>query len=313
MVTQLIGGAQQISNALVPKEGPVTLQALLDFTGGVTASAVDLTNQTLPGPNFKLSYVQGLYVDNSLGTVDLICIVGGTNQNIRFPAGTQTYAPIIARNPPTFVFAGKNNASPGITVPVFFLNVPLPALVMGQSALTGFSFSGSNLLVQDTTAENALGQLTALINSGGLNVNILSGGGSGGGFLGPLQWHTAALNAGSSSAILYTPAAGKKFYVNNMHVWLNPLSTGPTANFSWNIMDNNSGSIILGGDIFGLPSGAPTLTTAQGGIVLFNGDDLGWVSQTTNAPLYLQCNNFTNMFSAGGIVCTFSTLIGDHA
>lgn len=302
-----IGSAQKVSNAQLPQEGAVALRAQLDFTGGVAATAVDLTNLTLPGPSFKLSYVQGLYVDASGSTVDILCVCGGTAQTIRFPAGTQTYAPIIAINPPTFTFAGKNGASPGVIVPVYFLNVPMPGLVMGQSSLSGFSFNGNNLLVQDTAAENDLAQITALISGGGLDVNVISGGGSGGGFLGPLTWKQAS---GANAITLYTPAVGKRFYLNNLKIQLDPsafrsVAGGATLNFV--IQDGGLQSIQ---GIFFVPQTAPTLSAATGPITLFSADDMGFLSAAVNNSLIFTPGN---SLSGGAFYISFSVLTGDHA
>lgn len=316
-MSTVIGAAQQVSNAQVPKEGPVSLRAQLDFTSGVAVAAIDLTQQTLPGPNFKLSYVQGVYVDNSLGTVDIVMIVGGTAQNIRFPAGTQTYAPIIAIVPPTFVFAGKNGASPNIIVPVYFLNVPMPAISLGQSSLGGFTFNDSNLLTQDTAAENSLGQLTGLIASGGLNVNVVSGGGSGGGFQGPLVWHNAVLGAGSGLAVLYTPTAGKRFYLNNFYAWLdwNSFSSpgvGQTLFWQLNDYDAAANGPMASGSI-GLAGAAPTVVAGaavpQPSPLLMGADDMGHRSQAVNGRLVFQWSS--SNLSGGAVRFGFSMLQGD--
>jgi len=229
-----VRGAQQISNAMIPKEGPVALKAVLDFTGGAFSALVDLTQQTQPP--VQLSYVQGLYVDNSLSNVILDITNQGTGQKISIQANAQAYVPVLASLPPIFTFNGRNNASPAAQVTVFFINVPMPAIEAGPASISGFSFSGSNLLVQDTAAENSLAALQALIASGGLNVNVISGGGGGGS--GPFSGVVGAGNP--SDTVVFTPASGKKFLLGGFQLYASFdvfRSVAGGANLQWTLYD----------------------------------------------------------------------------
>jgi hypothetical protein len=116
-------GYQNPSNQQIPQEGPVCVPYLLDFSGSTTEYDFDFT---LPVETGKISQINTLYVDASAATDDVVCVVQQVNQTLIFKAGTQGYYPVLASNPPKFVFtSAANNA----VVPVFFLNVPLSGVI----------------------------------------------------------------------------------------------------------------------------------------------------------------------------------------
>lgn len=301
-------GRWNVNNAQVPKETPQALGAILNFQGGVTAALVDLTQNYMGG---QISYVQGVFVDNSASLIALILIVNGTNQRVVIPAQSQGYFPLLSQNPPIFSFFGANNASPGALVPVLFYNVPLPAGVWGPSGFAGLTYSGNNLLVQDTAAETSLAALAALISGGGIGVNVLSGAGGGGGFEGPLEWRTAS-NGATLTTVLYTPAGGKRFYVNNLTISIDPLAFRSVAggqSLSGNVSDENSGTRLLRVEVF-VPQVAPAPTTALGNIILFSEADMGWLSNAINNRLIWNWD--VAALSGGAVYFNFSVLTGDH-
>jgi|SRR6185312_2369274 len=258
-----IRGKQSISNAMIPPEGPVALKAVLDFTGGAFSAIVDLTQQTTPP--VQLSFVQGLYVDNSLSNVILDIVNGGTGQKISIQANAQAYIPVLASLPPIFTFNGRNNASPNAQVTVFFLNVPMPAIEAGPASISGFTFSGNNLLVQDTAAEASLAALQALISAGGLNVNVIAGGGGGGGNV-----YSGVVSGGNpSDTVVFTPASGKKFLLGGFQLYASFdvfRSVAGGANLQWTLYDFDSpGQPKICGGYFYVPQTAaatpPTVPT----------------------------------------------------
>lgn len=298
-----IRGKQTIANALIPAEGPVALKSVLDFTGGKFSAQVDLTAQTMPP--VQLSFVQGLYVDNSASALALNVTNLGTGQVLTVQPNAQAYLPVLASLPPIFNFNCAGNASPSCFVTVFFLNVPLPAIEFGATALAGgFTFNGGNLLVQDTAAENSLAALAALISAGALQVNNVGGGGGGGGFAGPLGALCVNINPGTLTSVLYTPAAGKKFYLNACHILLQPDSSRAPPQFvNWQLQDFDvpitNGPIAHGYIWIGA---APTLVPPTVGIPLFIQTDMGYQSTVTNGRLVLSLDTtFT-----GGMWCNFS-------
>jgi hypothetical protein len=293
---------QSIFNAQIPPEGPKALKAVLNFTGGVINASVDLTQQTLPPQ--QVSLIQGVYIDNSGSTIALVMTVQGTGQIIVCPPSSQMYAPVFAPIPPIFLFNGFGNASPGVMIPVFFVNVPLPAMVWSTTGASGFSFSGGNLLVQDTAAEASLAALQALITAGGLNVNVISGGG-GGSSEGPFVWASGFTS--TNSTIIYTPASGKRFFLQGFVAHLTPTlaSAATDTQISIEDIDAAGSPVILAKNV--LPpvsaTGAPV-----NGYEIFNITNIGHRSQVVNGRLAI---TLSTAFSTGALIYSFGVLQGD--
>ena len=149
-------------NAMVPKEGPkvVPVNAQLASNQSVI---IDLTQLQQQG---KISFIQGLMVDNSQSTAAITITSQAFNQNIVVPAGAQAILPVFVINPPVFIATSTG----GKNIPLFFFNIPLPAQVWNQG--TGpFSFSGNNLLVSDPALEALIANLGG---GNGLGVNVLT-------------------------------------------------------------------------------------------------------------------------------------------
>lgn len=302
-----IGATYQIANTKMvgPQEGPRALVAFLDFTGGKFSATVDLTLATQPPQ--QLSVIQGAFIDNHAGTVDILLQQVQTFQVIIIKAGQQMYVPLITAATPVFNFVGANNASPGVVVPVFFYNVPIAPLALGAQSIQGLTFNGNNLLVQDTATENSLAAVTALITNQGagnaLNVNVVSGGGSGG-TAGPFQWHGVDVSTG---ATVYTPTAGKRFYINSIKLMMDPGAIRATGQNNFAIQDG--GSFV----IQGFWRDTTTFTAPNNPLaplILFESDDMGWLSTTINNTVIFTINH---NLPANSLFMNFSTLIGDHA
>lgn len=108
-----------LQNAMVPKEGPRAIPINVDLT---TSQSVDIDLSQLSMQN-KMSFVQTVWIDNSLNPAALILTVGGSRQQIKVPAGWQIIAPAFSMLPPQFNVASTG----GVIVPIHFLNIPLPA------------------------------------------------------------------------------------------------------------------------------------------------------------------------------------------
>lgn len=106
-----------VLNALVPPEGPKSVAVPMDFT---TTDTV-LVDFTVTTSQAKISTVQMIYVDNFGNPARLDIAVSGTSQIIRCPAGRQGWFPVVATNRPKFTCT----TTPGVTVTVLFLNVPV--------------------------------------------------------------------------------------------------------------------------------------------------------------------------------------------
>lgn len=108
-----------VINSLVPAEGPKVLTVPLPF-GTATIVNVDLTQAY---ENKSFSFVQCLYLDNSLNASGVTLSIQGTAQTFTCPPGSIGAYSVIAaiRAKMTFQSAG------GVNLNALLLNVPLPA------------------------------------------------------------------------------------------------------------------------------------------------------------------------------------------
>lgn len=107
----------QISNAVLPDDGPKAIPIILDYTGGtITTYVFDYQNLQQRG---FFAMCQTLYIDMSKSSNDLTVTVGGTGQLITAKAGTQGYYPVLAANPLKLQFDSLVNGS---LIPVFVMN-----------------------------------------------------------------------------------------------------------------------------------------------------------------------------------------------
>ncbi len=149
-----------VNNAQLPKEGPKTIPVLVDLRTA-TSVLVDLTQQQMTA---KISYIQTVFVDNSLNTASVSITADTTGQILRVPAGTQAYLPILAPIPPRFTIATAG----AVIVPIQFLNIPMPFGAIGAGTggtIYPFLFNGAGAL----QVADAL--LDALIANGALSIN----------------------------------------------------------------------------------------------------------------------------------------------
>lgn len=200
-----------IFNAMVPAEGPKIVPLTLDHTVAA-ALTIDLTQQQQSG---KFSFIQSIMVDNSGNPNPYIITTNIIGQRLVIPANGQAILPIFIGNPPKFTC----QTTIGVVIPLWVLNVPLPAQVWGPGS-GGFTFTGAGYLQTSDVALDALianGGLTvhdtnleALIDGGGLNVNIISGGGGGGS---PVNIIADSFNAGGASVHSASSGAGNKWHI----------------------------------------------------------------------------------------------------
>lgn len=150
-------------NAMVPNEGPkiIPVSAQLGVNPSVLLDFSQLQQQG------KISFIQGVMVDNSANASPLTIQSQTMNQKVVIPANAQAILPLFVTNPPIFLVSSAG----GVNVPLFFFNIPLPAQVWGGN--TAFTFVGGSLQVTDPILEALI---TSLNGANGLNVNVISGG-----------------------------------------------------------------------------------------------------------------------------------------
>lgn len=228
----------------------------------------------------RIQFVQGIWIDNSLGTAPLSVFVPGTFQNFSVPAGYQGVAPLFLDANQVLTFTGVNaNAN------VILCNFPVPVGVWQASTGTGQqTFTGGNLNVTDPA-------LDAKIEAGGLGVMTKS--------LGPgdVPFHTRAGQsfsgliqaAGTVTIIAGAPSA----FISGIDLWIDPITAAAAA-----------GSEILiqvGFSTAGLVLSRTALTTVTGygnvGVLLASISNLDLVGNLGGDNVTIT-NNIT--FTAGG-------------
>ncbi len=118
--------ANPIYNALVPAEGPKSVPVNFQFNidGANTIYDVDFRDLVESG---KITVVQTVFIDNSAGGSEVIVTVQGSNQQIKCPANSQGYFPVLSAKIARFAVTTAGSAN----VPAQFINVPLPTAVWG--------------------------------------------------------------------------------------------------------------------------------------------------------------------------------------
>lgn len=113
-------------NAVLPKEGPITIPVNLDFSAvtGVAVQTVDLSLQIQQG---FISYVQGFFVDNFDNAAMLTITIDETNQRFKIPAGKQAYFPAMFGDSAKCTVATTLAGS--LVVPMFLVNFPVDAMI----------------------------------------------------------------------------------------------------------------------------------------------------------------------------------------
>lgn len=133
MVTKSVNtNPVQVGNIRVPREGPRTINQILDFT---TNSTIELDGTQLNASN-KMSVVQGVYLDNSGSTSPLIVNNLTSGQTITCPPNSQGFFPLFAPMPFSIQFIGF-----GVKKAVLY-NVPIVPHVWGVGGNPSFNGAG---------------------------------------------------------------------------------------------------------------------------------------------------------------------------
>ncbi len=229
---------QGIYNGMVPKEGPKTIPIKVDLTVNTTAD-IDFSQQNALE---QISFIQGVYIDNSNNAAALTLVCQGSGQIIEAPAGAQGYVPLLATLPNKFTVA----TSGGVIVPLFFYNVPMPAAVWGEGS-GAFQFDVNGYL------QVAEPNLDALINTRdgtnpALDVNVVYSVGSAAGASGlPPVVVTSGGAAGVINLTLLNPSATQKFKVTGLAIyWDNYIydDDGSAGTYSWSVIEGISTSVV---------------------------------------------------------------------
>lgn len=110
----------EIYNMMLPQMGPRAIPITVDHTSDDDVN-IDLSALVRDG---VVDYVSGAFIDNSENAAELILEVdGGTGQQVKVPANSQAYLPVLSVNPPKFI--SRTTATGGLYIPIIFYNVPM--------------------------------------------------------------------------------------------------------------------------------------------------------------------------------------------
>lgn len=191
----------------------------LDFTAAQSI-LTDLSQQQQQG---RITFIQSLYIDNSQNTAFVDIISSGNNLRYRVPPGSEAILPFFVQNPPTFVC----NSTGNVIVPFFVMNVPLNPQVWSSGASGGVQAVSDAALEALITNPVALGNglgvydlaLLPLIDDGGLNVNVISGGGGGTSANVPSEMmYNVTLDNSSQQTQNGNPSSGNCWFMTRLEV-----------------------------------------------------------------------------------------------
>lgn len=208
-----------IKNSAVPPEGPKAVRIPLNFSLA-TSLLADLTMLVQGQPNPQMSYVQTLFIDNSINGQSLSIITDALVQTVVIPPFSQAYVPILQPNFPKIIF----QSSGAVLCEAFALNFPVaPAVWSVGNAFGGASFAGGSLKVTDVILDalvanyNTYGNALAVADLGlqtALAGNSIRVTGAGGGSVANLfSFHSGF---SFSNVTLVTGTAGKSIIVNSV-------------------------------------------------------------------------------------------------
>lgn len=112
-----------VSNVIVPVGGPKTAPAVLDFTNTNTVN-IDASQIVTSG---KITYIQGVYIDNADNAGTLAMTMSLTGQRIVAPPNSCGFYNILVPNPAKIEAVSAQAANKRIRV--YFYNVPIQAIV----------------------------------------------------------------------------------------------------------------------------------------------------------------------------------------
>lgn len=118
-----LGNQFGINNVIIPKGGPKTVPALLDFS---SVAEIEIDGELLTS-QMRMEYLQGVFIDNADNLDQLTIVMGTTGQRIVCPPESQGYFSIMVPNPPKMIANSAIVANKKI--PLFFYNVPIQAAV----------------------------------------------------------------------------------------------------------------------------------------------------------------------------------------
>lgn len=253
-----------IVNQMWPKSGIRAIPVQLDFTVA-DSILVDMSNQQQLG---KFDLAQGVYVDNSQNSDQLKLQTTIVGQIVIIPPNSQGFIPLLFGQNPQLTCTTQGD----LILNLWVLNVPMPCTIWstisieGGGVATEVTIADQPIQVQDIALEN-------LISDGGLNVNVISGGGGG-----STEFAQSNLNPGTGgTAFLLTnsgytqmvPEQADYSYITGFDIYLTPdaYCVGGAQNAQLSVGSNTQ---IWNGNVY-VPGEAPS--NPSGGLILIHSTD----------------------------------------
>ncbi len=108
-----------VTNRLVPCEGPIIMPVALDFSlAGAVSYVINIQNVTDLG---RMSMIQAVFLDNRNSAAPLTVFNPITQQLVSVGAGRQAYHNVLCPNPGTLIFASTG----GVKITVQLMNFPV--------------------------------------------------------------------------------------------------------------------------------------------------------------------------------------------
>lgn len=119
MSSLALGAAFPLSNIMIPKGGPKTVPARLDFSN---TAEIEIDAQAVIDTR-KIEYLQNVFIDNADNPATFTLILGVTGQRIVAAPNSQGYYAILAPN--SQKMTARTTQQNGRLVTLFFSNVPI--------------------------------------------------------------------------------------------------------------------------------------------------------------------------------------------
>lgn len=119
----------EIYNGFAPRQQPKALYVPFDFTlaTGSNGEPVELNLEAI-GASSHLDFVQCVFIDNTLSGQAFALQSSISLQTLKIASGKQAYLPFLVPSP-SAVLTGTIGAAATAIIPVYLLNVPMPAIV----------------------------------------------------------------------------------------------------------------------------------------------------------------------------------------
>jgi hypothetical protein len=166
----------KVSNIILPQEGPIVVPVELDFSG---ESQIDIDGLLLLWSG-KISFIQGVYIDN-LDNPEPVSLTNSiTRQRITAPANSQGYYDIFCPNPLQLV--AETVVAADLKIKMHFYNVPIQSQIWpnGSGANSANPTYTARNVALDGTSQTVNGPISKLViqnptGNGTVKVNLAGG------------------------------------------------------------------------------------------------------------------------------------------